>query len=248
MKRGGSPESEILHGRVLAGVDPEHIWGWNSSAGRIRVMKRVRWIKKVCALEPGINALECGCGTGIFTRYLAATGANITATDISPDLLERASRQCKYENVSFVVGNLEEPHIFKDNTFDVMYGVSVLHHLDVEKALKFLISKLKAGGRFAFSEPNLSNLVNKYVVFTNDYKKRRMLGVSPTEMAFTADELKEVFERAGYIVEKIEYKDFLHPKTPTLLIPILLAGEFIVERIPYIRDQSGSLWISGRKP
>ena len=143
--------------------------------------------------------------------------------------------------------NLETPDSLNDNYFDAIYGVSVLHHLDLEKALPVLIKKLKPGAFFAFSEPNLLNPINKYLYFTNDQNKRRKFGVSPNEMAFTPNELRLTFEKHGLNVEKVFHRDFLHPQTPKVLIPIILAGQFFAERLPAISLISGSLWICGEK-
>ncbi len=40
----------------------------------------------------GRLALEFGAGTGLFTRYLAATGADLFATDLSPSMIREGAR------------------------------------------------------------------------------------------------------------------------------------------------------------
>lgn len=247
MGRGGKPEDEIRHGRELAARGAEAIWGWDTPAGKARVASRSEWFRRVCGLGPDVKVLECGCGTGIFTRQLARTGADVTAVDISEDLLREAKQLCPAENVRFLVADLENPDNIPDGAFDVMVGVSVLHHLKLPKALAALAPKLKEGGLFAFSEPNLLNPINRFVVFSDDMERRRRLGVSPGEMAFRPAELQAFFEQAGYSVDRVQHRDFLHPSTPAFLVPLVGFVGTLAERIPGVRRWSGSLWICGRR-
>lgn len=248
MKRGGQPNLEISHARQLLDFGAEDIWGWNTPAGQERVKGRVSWLTEVCGLGQGVRVLECGCGTGIFTRELAKTGANITAVDISADLLNEARKHCAAENVNFVQANLEDPQELPDLFFDVLSGVSVLHHLVLPKSLVALKKKLRHGARFAFSEPNLLNPINKYFIFTPDLEKRRRRGVSPAEMAFYPKELQEIFVEAGFEVHQLEHRDFMHPSIPERLINPFKVIQFIAEHTPLLRRWSGSLWISGIRP
>ena len=192
---------------------------------------------------PGSLVLECGCGTGIFTRRLAATGAEITAVDISDALLSEARRHCDAPNVRFCRCNLEDPAELPDAYFDVLLGVSVLHHLDLPVAMPALLKKLKSGSDVAFSEPNLLNPINRHVIFTDDMDRRRRLGVSPTEMAFRPGELARAFQDAGLTIRSLRHRDFLHPRTPRLAIPLFKAAGFLAERLPLVQRWSGSLWI-----
>jgi SAM-dependent methyltransferase len=243
--RGGNPEVEQRHGKLLLEKGASETWGWGTPAGKRRVQRRAEWLSCVCNLTGGVMALECGCGTGLFTRELVKSGAFITGVDISTDLLDRARKECSVPNVRFVQDNLEEPLHLEDAAYDTLCGVSVLHHLDVPKALDALRRKMKPGARFAFSEPNILNPINKYYMFVDDMEKRRQRGISPGEMAFTPSELRGFFEQAGYVVEGLAYRDFLHPSTPVALIPLVdLAGR-IVEQIPFLQRWSGSLWIWG---
>ena len=246
MERGGNSNLEKAHAKELIKAGAEDVWGWNSPAGQERVKSRIQWFVKTCNLHAGLNVLECGCGTGIFTRQLAKTGANITAVDISADLLGLAKGKCP-SSVTFIQADLEKPEELPDNYYDVLCGVSVLHHLQLPGALVELRKKLKPGACFAFSEPNLLNPINKYVIFTKDMEKRKQLGVSPTEMAFKPKELTSLFREAGFNVRVLAHRDFLHPSIPQGMIPPFKLAQFFAEKIPLIRSWSGSLWICGTR-
>ena len=83
-------DREIRHGEWLAAHDTETVWGWGTSAPRVRARRRADLIIAGAALSSGKRVLEIGCGTGMFTEMFAATGARIVAVDISPELLQKA--------------------------------------------------------------------------------------------------------------------------------------------------------------
>lgn len=244
-QRGGSPKAEREHASVLLSHSPGQTWGWESPAGRARVERRVRWIAEALDLRPGMRVLECGCGTGIFTRGLAAFGAEITAVDIAPDLLAEAARHTSAPNVRFLEGNLEAPGALSGAPFDAIYGVSVLHHLDMDAALPALRPLLAPGATFAFSEPNIFNPLNKYYYYVKDPAKRRQRGQSPTEMAFSRDELSSLLTRHRFIPIEVANRDFMHPGIPGALVPVLSLAERLAETLPLVRSISGSLWTWG---
>ena len=89
--------------------------------------------------------MEIGCGTGEFAKRIAQTGADITAVDISPDLLEVARRDITHINVRFHIQNVGKLD-FEDGSFDVVIGSSILHHLNLNPAIKEVYRVLKRGG------------------------------------------------------------------------------------------------------
>jgi len=90
--RGASrPEREIQHGRHLAELETETVWGWGTPAGQLRARRRADLIMQGAQLAPGQLVLEIGCGTGLFTEMFSASGARIVAVDISRDLLDKAA-------------------------------------------------------------------------------------------------------------------------------------------------------------
>jgi len=128
--------AEILHSRDLAKRDPSTVWGWSSPAGKIRAAKRANLIISAGNLEPGMRVLELGCGNGIFTEYFAAAGIELIALDISVELLELAQERCHNKNITFFVSSVEELALnFK---FDAIIGSSILHHLNLSKALPII--------------------------------------------------------------------------------------------------------------
>lgn len=104
----------------------------------------------------GKKVLEYGCGTGSFSFDLAKGGAKVYGIDISEVAINTAKREAKFtdysEQIEFTVMNAEELQ-FENDFFDRVCGNSILHHLDLKKALNELKRVLKKDGNAVFVEP-----------------------------------------------------------------------------------------------
>lgn len=104
---------------------------------------------------PYERALELGCGTGFFLLNLMQAGIAKTGsvTDLSPGMVQVALRNA--ENLGLTVdGRVADAEgiPYEDDTFDLVVGHAVLHHIpDVGKALAEVLRVLKPGGRFIFA-------------------------------------------------------------------------------------------------
>jgi SAM-dependent methyltransferase len=233
--------NEVAHGRFLADSDPEAVWGWKTPAGQIRAARRSRLIAEGAGLGPGVRALEIGCGTGNFTEAFARTGATLVAIDISPELLTRAhSRGFDVNQVRLVCGRFED--LPADDRFDAVIGSSVLHHLELEPALRTMRRLLKPGGVLSFAEPNMRNpqvYLERHLRFLFSY-------VSPDETAFVRGSLAALLTREGFEDISITPFDWLHPATPPALIPAVQRCGSLFEQLPGVRECAGSLLIRAR--
>lgn len=101
----------------------------------------------------GKRVLEYGCGTGGHAFRLAEGGADVTGIDISDVAVERArQRVAPGQQLRFEVADAEALP-FADAAFDLVCGTSILHHLDLDKALREVRRVLRPGGRAVFYEP-----------------------------------------------------------------------------------------------
>ena len=141
-------QNEIEHGKIIA-KDVINIWGWGTPAGQIRAKRRAEYFIQLGHIKAGRKVLELGCGYGEFTKRVASTRASITAIDISPDLLKLATGSIKNRNVRFQIQNAERMD-FDDESFDVVFGSSILHHLNLRPALVETYRVLKKGGSLVF--------------------------------------------------------------------------------------------------
>jgi len=102
------------------------------------------------------NALEIGSGTGYFSLNLVQLGVikRLTATDISPGMLEQLAKTAEglgLTEVSTVVTEAETLP-FEDESFDLVLGHAVLHHIpDLDKAFAEFRRVLRPGGAIVFA-------------------------------------------------------------------------------------------------
>jgi len=134
---------------------------------------------------------------------------------------------------------------FADASFDVVYGCSILHHLDVGAALREVRRVLRPGGRLVFSEPNLVNpqvlLMFKIAALKFHY------GGSPDEMAFTRRAIRRVLGVIGFSRFSVTHFDFVHPAIPGALLPVVEPLLERLERVPFVRALSGSMLIHAER-
>ncbi len=180
----------------------------------------------------------------MFSRRIAAAGALLTAIDLSPDLITEALKE-QGPNVAYQIGDIEMLP-FSDAAFDAVVGSSVLHHVQVEKALTNALRVLRPGGMIAFAEPNMLNpqiAIQKNI----PYIKRKM-GDSPDETAFFRWPMARLLKKLGFIDIVVNPYDFLHPATPKKFIPFAKKVTYMLESIPIVREIAGSIILSARKP
>ena len=236
-------QNEVRHGKKISN-NAVNIWGWGSPAGKVRADRRASYFIQLGDMTAGKKVLEVGCGTGEFTKRIVQSGADITAIDISPDLLEVARETITNVTVRFHIQNVEKLD-FEDGCFDVVIGSSILHHLNLKPALKEIYRVLKIGGVVVFTEPNMVNpqiWMERNIIFI-----RKLTNSSPDETAFIRWGLKKELINFGFKNVSIRPFDFLHPFTPSMLIPFISNIGNLVERIPLAKEIAGSLLICGSR-
>ncbi|HST54326.1 MAG TPA: class I SAM-dependent methyltransferase [Solirubrobacteraceae bacterium] len=108
----------------------------------------------------GKRVLDFACGAGVTSAWLAASGADVVALDLSEASIEcgRQLMQRLGLHVEFVAGELQ-PTTFEPESFDAVVGRYALHHTDLEQLAPILRALLAPGGRGAFVETMALNPV-----------------------------------------------------------------------------------------
>lgn len=170
---------------------------------------------------------------GNIAHIFAATGAALVAVEISPDLLARARGRGLPPNVTLVEGDFHMTPF--DTSFDAAIGSSVLHHLDLPRALSKIHAVLRPGGVVSFAEPNR---LNPQVFLERTFRALPPFRsyVSPDETAFVRWRLARLLAQSGFQPIEIRPFDWLHPATPSSLIPFVSRAGAALERLPGVSD------------
>lgn len=135
----------------------------------------------------GRNArvLEYGCGTGSSSFSLATEGARVTAIDLSEMGIAKANAeaQSRHLAIDFRVMNAERLD-FPANSFDLVCGSGILHHLDLTQAFVEVARVLAPTGVAAFIEPLGHNAV------INAYRRRTPKLRTPDEHPLLVGDLR----------------------------------------------------------
>lgn len=107
----------------------------------------LRRLIELCAASSASRVLEVGCGTGNYiTSLAAACPARCSGLDPSPKMLAVARR--KAGTIAWIQGWAESPP-FADGSFDFIFSVDVIHHVQDRPAFfKEAFRVLAAGGWF----------------------------------------------------------------------------------------------------
>jgi len=136
------------------------------------------------------RSLEIGAGTGYFTLNLLqdATVREATATDISPGMLDALQANAARIRVAVrTVACDAEALPFEDESFDLVLGHAVLHHLPhLDDAFAEFLRVLRPGGVFLFAgEPSLTGdriaAVPKRVALRTAPLWRRLMRARPAD-------------------------------------------------------------------
>jgi ubiquinone/menaquinone biosynthesis C-methylase UbiE len=105
----------------------------------------------------GKDVLDYGCGPGYLTKYLIEEGAkSVTGIDVSDAEIEQARERAEENGIAdrsrFVVADAHATD-FPDDSFDLIIGDSILHHLELRRALVEIRRILRPGGTAVFLEP-----------------------------------------------------------------------------------------------
>lgn len=123
-------------------------------------------VRKLLGDLKGKRILDLGCGFGETAVYWALQGAEVEAIDISSKMVDFSKKLVKKYKVNrnCRVGRMTaESLLYKDNSFDFVFGDGIIHHVDINKTASEVRRVLKKGGLALFIEPLSYNpVINIY--------------------------------------------------------------------------------------
>ena len=152
-------------------------------------------------LQPSMNVLEFGCGTGSTALVHAPYVHHIRAIDFSANMIaiaqEKAAAQ-NIQNVTFEQASIDELNV-PDQTYDAVLGLNVLHLLaNKEAAIAKVYDLLQPGGVFITSTICLGDTMAWFKLIAPVGKA---LGLFPLVKVFTIKDLEKSLTDEGFAID-----------------------------------------------
>ena len=203
---------------------PELVAGyqrWYRAEGRRAVALETELLSGyLAAWTPLRGAVDLGCGTGHFTRWLAALGIRPVGLDRSPAMLEEAMG---IEELPYVRGDLQDLP-FRDDAFGVGLLVTVLEFLpDPGAALREAARVCRCG--------LLLGVLNRWSALAGVRRLRggpvwsRAHFYSPRELGLL------VANSLGTRVQSLDWRTALLPRPLEFLAHLVPIGGFLAARV-----------------
>ncbi len=211
------------------------------------VARKVAMALKLCGDKLSANAevLEVGCSFGQMTALLANTFSHLSAMDISPRSVQLAEKRLQSYGIShvrFSVDDAELLNAYPDNSFDFIFSFSTLRFCpEPEKAMLAIKTKLRPGGTAIIDFPNKNSPWHSLL--------KPMMGIKPHihDRLYTKSEAVDLFEKAGFKVERVLCFLFTSRRLPAFLLPLFVIVDFVLERLPFFPNFAGIIMIKGVK-
>jgi SAM-dependent methyltransferase len=163
-----TPDSDSYNPQILEREKQFHDrWALDTSLERIPVLEvfespvamENRFILQQLGPLAGKKLLDVGVGLGESSVYLATQGAEVTAVDVSPEMVDLTLRLGQRYGVTIkgVVSGGEDLPV-ESNSYDFVYSANTLHHVSDRKRFFEQIHRvLKPGGKFFTIDPLVYN-------------------------------------------------------------------------------------------
>ena len=176
-------------------------------------------------LRPGMRFLDIAAGTGALSLPAAARGADVTATDISPVMLEELVTRAEADGLEVETRVMDGHDLtFDDDTFDVagsQFGVMLFD--DAPRAIREMARVVRPGGSVlltVFGDPSEVDFLRFFVGAVRRVRPGFELPTDPPPLPFQFRDpstLRDAMEDSGLeqvtvssVMERMELRDGRH--------------------------------------
>jgi len=207
--------------------------------------RKIKNALEMAGIDRSHRILEVGCNLGQMTFPLAEKGFEITGFDLSNNAVEKANarvKKYKVRNIHFETQDAERYVGHNNESFDAVFSFSAFRYFpNPDRALNEAYRVLKKDGVIIIDFPN------KYCPWFNIIKKAVFIKSHIHDNLYSENQIKIMMKRAGF--KNITFKKFLfsYKELPPVLLPLMKIADFILERIPFIKNTAAILMVKGEK-
>lgn len=151
-------------------------------------LKELRWIISHIPEETN-KILDAGCGPGRYTQILTKRGLDIIGYDFSRNMLKKNIEVMFPIKPILVQGDIQTLP-FKNNQFEVVFILDVLHHLTKEMRMIAIKEAFRVSNKYIFLD--VKNKYNPYLWYR--YKKMTDPFIRVT---YTYTEIQNLIQKLG---------------------------------------------------
>ena len=193
--------------------------------------------------------LDYGCGVGTSVeKVITYSPKNISGIDISEVSIEKAKIRAKKLNivVNYKVDNCEKTQ-FDDNSFNIIYGTGIIHHLQIDKSLNEIHRLLKPDGTLVFIEPLGTNpLINLYRKFTPKARSKDEHPLVKKDFDFIDKKfVKTRIKYYGFLT--LVFFPFYKNPSNSLIFKLLASADQYLFKIKFFKLFAWSVLITAKK-
>jgi SAM-dependent methyltransferase len=202
---------------------------------RISTITHIKRLKDLIPVQKVRLSLNCGCGDG--------TQKDIFGPSIGIDISSENVRSLVEAGGQGVVADMEFLP-FRDQTFDIVYGFGILHHLsDIKKGVSEATRVLKKGGHIGFGGEN-NGLCPLTYIMAFIYRNWR---IEKGFYRIREGNLRKIFRESGIRNFKISKQGMTIYGMGRILYQLTSIGEKVLSRIKVLNAFSGYCYVAGKK-
>ena len=160
----------------------------------------------------GKRLLDIGAGLGESSVYFALQGAQVTTTDISPEMVDLALKLGRFHGVELegAVSTGEDLSV-PENSYDFVYLANVIHHVQDRVSLYAQVQRaLKPGGRFFSIDPIAYNpAIEIYRRMATEVRTEDESPLTRSDIALAARFFPDVQHREFWIASLLLFVKYL---------------------------------------
>jgi ubiquinone/menaquinone biosynthesis C-methylase UbiE len=157
-------------------------------------------------------ALEIGCGGGRVTDFAKNLFKNIIATDISAEMIRKASQDIKASNITWQQNNGFDLNEFNGDSLDIVYSHDVFVHFSSMQTypyLRHIKRVLKPNGIGIIS---FYNFIKHFEIFKNEswrFNKDKIFPPSMRHHFITVEMITKILDDLNLEIVEIDTTNFL---------------------------------------